>query len=321
MWMCSAALRPSRTAFLCRNASSQTGSHPGVPRCVGELPAGLVREVGGFFGQFLARANANRHRHQRAVQVEILLACARTHAAHLPAAPGHLHQVGVEVQLDAFVLQALLYTLSIFFAWPWSRYATFPTALCALILAAICIEADSTPYTSGANDNASAVGLVLALSEHFSARPLQNTRLFMVCTGCEEVQHYGMIDFYRRHRAELKQPKALVFEMLGCAGPAWMTKEGIIVPFKPDSGLLKAAEDLAREHPEWGAYPVSISGGNTEMADAVRNKIPAITLMGMTREGVSPYWHQQADTFDKMDAEVMERAWGFVNGFIGKIVF
>ena len=220
-----------------------------------------------------------------------------------------------------FFAQALLYTLAIFFQWSWTWAATIPTAICAVLLGAMCLEADLTPFTAGANDNATAAGLVLTLAEQFAKNPLEHTRVLAVCTGCEEVQHYGMIDFYKRHRAELKEPKALVFEMLGCAGPAWMTKEGIIVPFKPDSGLLKAAEDLAREHPEWGAYPVSISGGNTEMADAVRNKIPAITLMGMTREGISPFWHQQADTFDKMDAEVMERAWGFVNGFIGKIVF
>ncbi|HSQ39181.1 MAG TPA: M28 family peptidase, partial [Anaerolineales bacterium] len=218
-----------------------------------------------------------------------------------------------------FIAQALLYTLSIFFAWTWVWFATIPTAVCALLLAAICIEADSTPFTAGANDNATAAGMVLTLAEHFKQHPLQNTRVFAVCTGCEEVQHYGMIDFYKRHRAELKDPQAVVFEMLGCAGPAWLTKEGIIVPFKADAGLVAMLEGLAREHPEWDAYPASISGGNTEMADAIRYKVPAITIFGMTRDGVAPYWHQQADTFDKMDAQVMERSWGLVTALIQKI--
>jgi len=218
-----------------------------------------------------------------------------------------------------FIVQVVLYSNSVFFPWSWAWYATIPTAICSLILAAICIEADSTPFTAGANDNATAAGMVLTLAEEYAQNPLEHTRVWAVCTGCEEVQHYGMIDFYRRHLAELKNPKALVFEMIGCAGPAWLTREGIIVPFKADPGLVITVERLAKEHPEWGAYPAKISGGNTEMADAVRNKIPAITLFGMTPEGVSPYWHQNADTFDKMDTDVLERTWEFTNALIGEI--
>jgi hypothetical protein len=104
--------------------------------------------------------------------------------------------------------------------------------------------------------------------------------------------------------------------MLGCAGPAWLTKEGIIVPFKADADLVSTVERLSREHPEWGAYETKVSGGNTEMADAVRAKVPAITLFGITREGVAPYWHQVEDTFDKMDPVVMEKTWDLVYTFI-----
>jgi hypothetical protein len=218
-----------------------------------------------------------------------------------------------------FIAQAVLYTLSIFMPWSWVWYATIPTALSALLLGAICMEADSTPFTAGANDNATAAGMVLTLAAHYAQHPLQNTRVLAVCTGCEEVQHYGMIDYYRRHRSELKNPKAVVFEMLGCAGPAWLEKEGIIVPFKADANLLKGMEKLASEHPEWAAYPARISGGNTEMADAIRFKIPAISLIGLTKEGYAPYWHQKSDTFDKMDPCIMERTWAMTTALVEQI--
>jgi hypothetical protein len=218
-----------------------------------------------------------------------------------------------------FILQVVLYSLAIFFPWGWIWYATIPTAICAALLAALCIQADSTPFTAGANDNATAAGLVLTLANHFVKNPLQHTRVFAVCTGCEEVQHYGMIDWYKRHRAELKNPKAVVFEMLGCAGPAWLTKEGIIVPFKADAKMVSLIERLSSEHPEWSAYETKVSGGNTEMADAVRAKVPAITFFGMTREGVAPYWHQVEDTFDKMDPVVMEKTWNLVTAFIREL--
>jgi hypothetical protein len=215
-----------------------------------------------------------------------------------------------------FIAQAVLYGLAVFIPISWVWYASIPSAVCAVLLAALCIQAEMTPFTAGANDNASAVGMVLTLAEELSKQPLQHTRVYAVCTGCEEVQHYGMIDFYRRHLSELKNPTALVFEMLGCSGPAWLTREGIIVPFQADAGLVRMAEQLATQHPEWEAYPVTISGGNTEMADALRNKIPAITLTGMTRDNGFPYWHQVGDTFDKMEPVMMEKTWKFTRAMI-----
>jgi hypothetical protein len=128
-----------------------------------------------------------------------------------------------------------------------------------------------------------------------------------------------MIDFYKRHLPELVNPTALVFEMLGCSGPAWLTREGIVIPFKASSNLVELAESLAKEHPQWGAYPVVISGGNTEMADALRCKIPAITITGMTRDNQSPYWHKPTDTFDKMDLAVMQSCWEMTNAILEQL--
>ena len=220
------------------------------------------------------------------------------------------------IAFAAFILQTVLYLLAAIFGWSWAWYVSIFSAVCAVLLAAMCIEADLTPFTAGANDNASAVGMVLTIASQLAVNPLENTRVYAVVTGCEEVQHYGMIDFFKKHRSEMKDPRAVIFEMLGCAGPAWLTKEGIIVPFKADAGMVALIEHLAREHPEWGAYETKISGGNTEMADAVRVNVPAITLFGMTREGVAPYWHQVEDTFDKMDPVVMEKTWNLVTAFI-----
>jgi preprotein translocase subunit SecG len=218
-----------------------------------------------------------------------------------------------------FIVQTILFSLAIFFQMPWAWYGSIPAALCAILLAAMCIQAEATPFTAGANDNASAVGMVLALAEELTNQPLQNTRVFAVCTGCEEVQHYGMIDFYKRHQLELKKPTALIFEMLGCASPAWLTKEGIIVPFKADQRLVQISESLAAEHPEWDAHPAVISGGNTEMADALRCKIPAITITGITKDGDWPYWHKLSDTFDKMNPAVMQKTWNMTQAMIERL--
>ena len=218
-----------------------------------------------------------------------------------------------------FAAQTLLYLLGTLTGWAWIWPLTGLSAVGALLLMAMCIQADRTPFTAGANDNASAVGLVLTLAETLRSERLQHTRVWLACTGCEEVQHYGAIDFFRRHRSELKQPNVIAFEMLGCAGPSWLTKEGIVVPFHADPGLVNLAEEIAAQHPELAAYPAQLSGGNTEMADALRLGIPAITLSGQTRDGGMPHWHQVGDTFDKMNPEVLERAYAFTWAFIAAV--
>jgi hypothetical protein len=218
-----------------------------------------------------------------------------------------------------FALQVLLFLLGWVFQWGWVWYAAIPSALGAVILAAICIQADLTPYTAGANDNATAAGLVLTLADQIRQTPLEHTRVYLACTGCEEVQHYGAIDFFQRHRKDMLNPRALVFEMLGCAGPAWLTKEGIIVPFYSDKGLVALAERLSQENPHWGAYPVQISGGNTEMADCARFNVPALTLFGLTPDGDAPFWHQVGDTFDKMNPDVMGKAYEMTWALIREI--
>jgi hypothetical protein len=225
------------------------------------------------------------------------------------------YQTFATVAFVLFLAQAVLYVLGAVTQWGWIWFASIPSVISALLLAAMCLQADRTPFSAGANDNATGAGLVLALAGHLNSEPLRHSRVWLVCTGCEEVQHYGAIDFFRRHRADFHHPLAVVLESLGCAGPAWLTQEGIIVPFRADGDLVALAQRLSDEHPEWGAYPTQIKGGNTEMADALRAGIPAITFMGMGPRGETPYWHQVEDTFDKMDPEVMERAYAFIWAF------
>ena len=218
-----------------------------------------------------------------------------------------------------YLIQTILYSLSVFLPWSWVWYASIPTAMCAVLMISFFIEAEFSPFTAGANDNASAAGMVLTLAEELNKNPLKHTRVFAVCTSCEETQHYGMIAWYQQNLMMLKNPKAIVFELLGVAGPGYLTQEGIIVPFKADQNLIKMVETITREHPEWGAYPVKISAGNSEMADALRNIIPAISLFGLKKDGEAPYSHQLEDTYDKMNPQVMEDVWSLTMAMLQNI--
>jgi hypothetical protein len=60
----------------------------------------------------------------------------------------------------------------------------------------------------------------------FISQPLLHTRVWLACTGCEEVQHYGAADFFRRHRGELLRPAVIAFETLGCTIRRGSPKKG-----------------------------------------------------------------------------------------------
>jgi hypothetical protein len=214
------------------------------------------------------------------------------------------------------ILQMVFYLLGTVTQWVWVWPATIPGAVAGTLLIAHHLHADRTPFSAGANDNATGAGLVLTLAEHFLQEPLKYTRVWLACTGCEEVQHYGAADFFQRHRDAMLDPVTVVFETLGCAGPAWLTREGVVVPFRASSELVALAAELAATHREWGARPARVDGGNTEMADALRAGSAAITLIGMGPEGVVPHVHQAGDTYDKMDPEIMARAYDFAWTFI-----
>ncbi len=223
------------------------------------------------------------------------------------------------VAFVSFVIQAVLYAGGSFSGWSWAWAASaFPAAM-AFLLAALTVQADLTPSTHGANDNATAAGLVLTLAEDLAREPLERTRVWLLCSGCEEALHEGAKTFFARHKAEMNRPRAVAFEMLGCAGPAWLLSEGFVLPLRSSPELQSLAGRVAREHPTLGARPGKVAGGVTEMSDAILAGVPAITFIGLTPQNAAPYWHLPTDTVDKMDAApggALERNYRFVRAFL-----
>ncbi len=234
-------------------------------------------------------------------------------------------RVATPIIFFSFCAQVVLYAVGAATHWGWIWPASAESAVCAVVLAAVCLQAELTPYTPGANDNASGAGMVLTLARALVDQPLRHTRVWLVNTGCEEVKHYGAIDFLTRHRAEMRDPRALVFEMLGRDGPAWLERE-VIIPlfgYRASPQMVALVERLADEHPEWQAHATKVTGGHTEMADALRVGIPAITLIGIGPDGTGfgysgpeLYWHRTDDTPDKMKREVMARAYALTWAFM-----
>jgi len=188
-----------------------------------------------------------------------------------------------------------------------------PAALLILNLI-MTVQPDTTPYTPGANDNASGAALVLALAERLKEKPLANTEVWAVNSGCEEVGYYGATAFLREHREELKEAYFIALDTVAGpgSGPCYITREGMTRPYRSDPGLVALADQIATNRPDLGAYSKMMRLGSTEGAIGIKNGLPSLTFVNLRPDGVLPYWHRPDDVFENVDADVLARTQAFV---------
>ena len=189
-----------------------------------------------------------------------------------------------------------------------------PTVLVALVWLMVT-QAHFTPFTSGANDNASGVGLMLALAEKLKQTPLKNSEVWWVATGCEELSSpYGSADFVRRHQAELENGYVVVVDNLAGkeTNPTYLTSEGILVPLKYPPEMLALLEQIAKDQPDLGGRANPQPGAFTDAAFPLKAGLKTLGFLGFTRDGWIPNWHNQTDVFANVDADAVARAEQFV---------
>jgi hypothetical protein len=192
------------------------------------------------------------------------------------------------------------------------RTASLLPAAVVLVMWALIVHAHFTPFTAGANDNASGVGVVLALAERLKAEPLTDTEVWIAITGCEEAGAGGSADFVGRHGQQL-DGFISVDNIAGVGtGPVYLRSEGIVIPKTYSGPLLDLAERLAQARPELGARPVHQRGAYTDGLPALSAGLPALSFVGYTAPGWIPNWHHPNDVFGNVDADAVERTEQFV---------
>lgn len=205
-------------------------------------------------------------------------------------------------------LNIVLFGLGALTGWDWIYPATLvPTVMLGLSGLA-CLQADATPYTVGANDNASGVGVALHLAHLLREQPLLQTEVWVLLSGCEEVGCYGMLDFLQRHGESLQDAYFINFESVGVGNLHYASREGMTFPYFSDSTLLEVAGQVAGRHPDWKVEPRALAAGYTETGLVIQRGFRGITLVALDEAGLLPYWHQPEDTLENLEPEALERA-------------
>lgn len=179
----------------------------------------------------------------------------------------------------------------------------------ALGATAAMVDIALRPTVPGANDNLSAVGVLLAVAESLRAEPLEGLRVLLISTGSEESFSEGMQGFGRRHFPDL-HPARTEFLCLECLGGAHLNViegEGMLrMRDYPDH----MREALARAA---AAAGVSIDRGlrtvaATDAIIALRAGYPVVTLASTEDTKLPLNYHWPTDRPEALHWETIERA-------------
>ena len=220
----------------------------------------------------------------------------------------------VPIGLGCAVLLIALFALGVGLPWPALRYASIAPLGVALGILALTLQADFTPYTAGANDNASGVGVVLDLAARLAAKPLSHASVRLLLTGCEEVGCYGADAFLGAHRDELGRAVWIAIDTVGSrdADPAYVIEERFLATTRSHPDLIRLAEGIGKDHPEWRVRPIITAGAYTEGAIGAKHGLRVLTLHSQPRSGAMVGSHRPSDTVENVSEATLEDAVAFV---------
>ncbi len=190
-----------------------------------------------------------------------------------------------------------------------------------LLVLALTFQPDTTPFTHGANDNASGAAVVLSLAERLAHEPLRHTEVWALGSGCEEVGSYGSQAFIARHRDALSGISAISVDNVAGTGTGvcYTSLEGMVFPLRPSPELFALAEALRAERPERQVYTLPYTTLHTDATAFMARGVPSLSFVGLTAAGVIPDWHQVCDTVDRVDRGALEQTEAFVLELLRRI--
>jgi len=178
---------------------------------------------------------------------------------------------------------------------------------------------DQTPYSPGANDNASSVGVVLNLAERLAKQPLTSTRVWVAFTGAEETDHYGLRSILNAYPQEMRDSLFIDHEGVGGGEIIYITRHGIGLHYFPDQQLLEIAGKVAAENSDLHVRGKKMTVSE-EVSTLTHLRYRAICIAGHDPQtGGLAHWHQANDTVVNIDSASLKKARDFTLAMLKEI--
>jgi hypothetical protein len=183
-------------------------------------------------------------------------------------------------------------------------------ALWSAATAAVLADVARSPVVAGANDNLSAVAVLLGVAEELAERPLEGVRVLLLSTGSEESFMEGMRGFMLRHGSELDRASTrfLAVECVGSPHLILIEGEGMLRMCDYDAALrdeLQAAADEAGV-PLWRG--LRLGAGGTDALPALRGGYRAACIAACTNLKVPANYHWKTDVPENLCWATIEQA-------------
>jgi hypothetical protein len=220
----------------------------------------------------------------------------------------------VSLTFLSMVAGTLIYGTAVLLAWSglrWASLALIPIQAFSLI---VCLHADFTPYTPGANDDASGVAAIITLAKRLARNQLESTEVHLVFTGCEEVGAWGMAAYLDRYAKQLG-PEAIyvILDEVGLGTLKYLTSDGLLFKHKTHQRALEIARSTAQALP--GIKVMEGPGvAYTDALQATKRGLISLTLCAVPtpESGLESHWHRMSDTLENMRVEDLEKTLAFV---------
>ncbi len=167
----------------------------------------------------------------------------------------------------------------------------------------------------GANDNASGAGILIRLSEALSNAKFENTEIWFLSTGCEEVGAIGMIRFLKKYGRELNDAYFICIDNVGKGQIRYTTAEGLIKAFKSSKTLVETAQrsslnrNIDAKEFVCKIYP-------TNALPCLVRKYKVISILATDENGLIYNWHWDTDTMENLDVETINMAYDLVSEMV-----
>jgi peptidase M28-like protein len=167
-----------------------------------------------------------------------------------------------------------------------------------------------SPTVPGANDNLSAVAVLVALAERLRAEPIPGLRVLLASCGAEEVIQGGIYGFARRHFPRLDRDRTWFLNLETVGSPKLVMLEGE-GPVVMEDYHDRSFRDLVERAAAQAGAPVQRGLRGRNSTDAVlpsRAGYPTATLASVDRHKALSNYHLMSDTPENLDYRTVAQA-------------
>ncbi|MGO9153822.1 M28 family metallopeptidase [Mycobacterium sp.] len=203
-----------------------------------------------------------------------------------------------------------------------SRKMMIAGAAMSAIAAAAFADIARSPVVPGANDNLSAVALLVALAERLRERPVKGVRVLLVSLGAEETLQGGIYGFMERRKRELDRDRTyfLNFDTIGSPDLIMLEGEGTTVM---EDYFHRPFRDLVARAAERADAPLRRGLRSRNSTDAVlmsRAGYPTACFSSIDRHKTLSNYHLMSDTPENLDYRTVMHAVSVAESVVRELV-